>query len=42
MRGPWRKLGPVRFCLSGGEGQEKVTLPRKHPISHALFYPQMY
>jgi hypothetical protein len=33
-----------RFCLSPGEGgQEKVmTLPRKHPISHALFYPQMY
>jgi hypothetical protein len=20
----------VRFCLSGGEGQQKVTLPRKH------------
>ena len=40
-RSAGRKLGD-RFCLSGGVGQENVTLPREHPIFHALFYPQMY
>jgi hypothetical protein len=37
-----RELVRVRFRLSRGEGQEKVTLPRKHPTFLALFYPQMY
>jgi hypothetical protein len=32
----------VLFFLSGGEEQEKVTLPRKHPIFLAMLYPQMY
>jgi hypothetical protein len=30
-------LLPVR-----GRATEKVTLPRKHSIFHAMFYPQMY
>jgi hypothetical protein len=42
MRGPQGGSSGDRFCLSGGVGQENVTLPREHPIFHALFYPQMY